>query len=104
MRKLRKNDQVIVRIGKDKGKQGVIDQVLPDKNKVIVRGVNLVKKHQKPNPNKNQPGGIINKEMPIDISNVAIFNSETNKADKVVFKTEDNKKIRVYKSTQKPLN
>ena len=104
MRKLRKNDQVIVRIGKDKGKQGVIDRVLPDKNKVIVRGVNLVKKHQKPNPNKNQPGGIINKEMPIDISNVAIFNSETNKADRVVFKIEDDKKIRVYKSTQKPLN
>jgi len=104
MRKLRKNDQVIVRIGKDKGKHGVIDRVLPSKNKVIVRGVNLVKKHQKPNPNKNQPGGIINKEMPMDISNVAIFNSETNKADKVVFKTEDNKRIRVYKSTQKPLN
>jgi len=104
MRKLRKNDQVIVRIGKDRGKNGVIDRVLPSKNKVIVRGVNLVKKHQKPNPNKNQPGGIINKEMPIDISNVAIFNSETNKADKVVFKTEDNKRTRVYKSTQKPLN
>ncbi len=104
MRKLRKNDQVIVRIGKDKGKQGVIDRILPDKNKVIVRGVNLVKKHQKPNPNKNQPGGIISKEMPIDISNVAIFNSETNKADRVVFKIEDDKKIRVYKSTQKPLN
>lgn len=104
MKKLHKNDQVIVKVGKDKGKQGVIDRILPDKHKVIVRGVNLVKKHQKPNPNRNKPGGIINKEMPIDISNVAIFNSETDKPDKIVFKVEEGKKIRVYKSTQKPLN
>ena len=104
MTKLRKNDQVVVMVGKDKGKQGVIEKILPQDNKVIVRGVNVVKKHQKPNPNLNKPGGIINKEMPIDISNVAIFNGETSKADKISFKMEDDKQIRVYKSTQKPVS
>ena len=103
MRKLRKNDQVMVMTGKDKGKQGVIERILPRDDKAIVRGVNMARKHQKPNPRLNKPGGIINKEMPIAVSNLAIFNGETNKADKIDFKREDGKQIRVYRSTQKPI-
>lgn len=104
MRKIKRNDQVIVITGKDKGKQGVVEKILIKQERLIVRGVNVMKKHQKPNPNLNRPGGIISKEMPIHISNVAILDPEANKASKVAFKLEDGKRIRVYKSTQKPLN
>lgn len=77
-------------------------KVLAD-DRLVVGGVNLVKRHTKPNPMLNQQGGIVEKEAPLHVSNVAIFNAETNKADRVGFKVEDGKKIRVFKSTQKPV-
>ena len=98
MARIRKGDQVILNTGKDKGKQGTVLSIL-DSGKVIVEGLNLVKKHAKPNPMKGIAGGIIAKEMPIDISNVALYNSATQKGDRVGFKTlEDGRKIRVFKS------
>ena len=98
MNKIRKGDQVILNTGKDKGKQGAVVSIL-DSGHVVVEGLNLVKKHAKPNPMKGIAGGIIAKEMPIDISNVAIFNSATQKGDRVGFKTlDDGRKIRVFKS------
>ena len=100
MEKIRKGDQVVVIAGKDKGKRGKVQKVLAD-GRVLVTGVNIVKKHAKPNPMLGQQGGIVELEAPIQVSNVAIFNAETNKADRVGFKIEDGKKIRVFKSTQK---
>lgn len=100
MQKIRRNDEIIVIAGKDKGKRGKVQQVLAD-GRVVVGGVNIVKKHVKPNPMLGQQGGIVEKEAPIQVSNVAIFNPETNKADRVGFKVEEGKKIRVFKSTQK---
>lgn len=100
MQKIRRNDEIIVIAGKDKGKRGKVQKVLAD-GRVIVTGVNIVKKHTKPNPMLGQQGGIVEQEAPIQVSNVAIFNAETNKADRVGFKVEDGKKIRVFKSTQK---
>jgi large subunit ribosomal protein L24 len=99
MQKLRKGDQVIVLIGKDKGKQGKIIQMFDD-NRVLVEGINRAKKHQKGNPNAGIQGGIIDKDMPISISNVALYNPETKKADRVGFKfLDDGKKVRYFKST-----
>lgn len=95
--KIRLNDEVIVITGKDKGKRGKVKQVL-NNGKVVVEGINMVKKHQKPNPNLNQPGGIIEKEAALDVSNVAIYNHTTGKADRVGFKFEDEKKVRFFKS------
>lgn len=86
MQKIKKGDQVILIAGKDKGKKGIVLQTL--ENKVVVEGLNVAKKHQKPNPMRNIAGGIENKAMPIDISNVAIFNAETQKADRVGIKVE----------------
>ncbi len=98
MRKLRTGDEVIVIAGKDKGKRGQIDKFVGDK-KVIIPNVNIAKKHVKANPNAGETGGIIDKAMPLDISNVAIFNAATGKADRVGFKLlEDGKKVRFYKS------
>jgi large subunit ribosomal protein L24 len=98
MNKIRKGDQVIISTGKDKGKTGTVTQII-DGKRVLVEGVNLAKKHAKPNPMRGIQGGIISKEMPLDISNVAIYNATTNQADKVGFKQlEDGRKIRVYKS------
>lgn len=102
MQKIRRNDEIIVIAGKDKGKRGKVLRVLAD-DRVIVGGVNLIKRHTKPNPMAGIQGGIVEKEAPLHVSNVAIFNSETNKADRVGFKIEDGKKIRVFKSTQKPV-
>jgi len=97
-RKIRKGDDVIVTTGKDKGKRGTILRVL-DEDRVVVENVNLAKKHMKPNPNKGEQGGIVEKEMPIQASNVALFNSVTGKADRVGFKTlDDGRKVRVFKS------
>jgi len=97
--KIRKGDKVIVLTGKSKGKNGVVNKVITDTNKVLVDGVNLYKKHQKPNPNANIEGGIISKEMPIHISNVALFNPKTEKADRIGFKLSDEgKKVRFFKS------
>jgi large subunit ribosomal protein L24 len=102
MNRLQKGDEVIVIAGKDKGKQGTVSQVLQN-GKVVVDGINLAKKHVKPNPMTGDAGGIVEKEMPIDASNVALFNPETKKADKVSFKVEGEKKVRVFRSTGKPV-
>jgi large subunit ribosomal protein L24 len=99
MRKIKRDDEVIVIAGKDKGKRGKVLRVL-ENDRLIVSGINMVKKHQKPNPMLQQPGGIVEKEVAIATSNVAIFNAETGKGDRVGFKTlEDGKKVRFYKST-----
>lgn len=97
--KIKRDDEVVVLAGKDKGKRGKVLTVLTAEGRVIVEGVNLVKKHQKPNPALNQAGGIIEKEASIHVSNVAIFNPATEKADRVGFKTEDGKKVRVFRSS-----
>src|SRR5512135_1542773 len=98
MRKIRKGDDVIVITGKDKGKRGNVLRVL-DSDQLLVEGVNKVKKHQKPNPLKGLGGGIIEKEMPINVSNVALFNPALKKADRVGVKVlEDGRKVRFFKS------
>jgi|TARA_B110000259_G_scaffold30058_1_gene32537 large subunit ribosomal protein L24 len=102
--KIRKGDKVIVNTGKDKGKQGIVSDLIGEK-RVVVEGLNMVKKNTKPNPGKGEQGGIISKEMPLDISNIAIFNNVTSKADKVTFKTlKDGKKIRIFKSNQEAID
>ncbi|MCH1553264.1 MAG: 50S ribosomal protein L24 [Luminiphilus sp.] len=97
MAKIKRDDDVIVIAGKDKGKRGTVRQVL-DTGKVIVSGVNMIKKHTKPNPQMGQPGGIVEKEAPIQISNVAIYNSEAGRGDRVGYRIDDGKKVRIYKS------
>lgn len=98
MSKIHKGDQVVINTGKDKGKQGTVLRVL-DAGYVVVEGLNVAKKHAKPNPMKGVTGGIITKEMPINISNVALFNAATKKADRVGYKVlKDGKKVRVFKS------
>lgn len=98
MRKIKKNDDVIVIAGKDKGSRGNVLSVLGDR--LLVSGVNKVKKHQKPNPVKGLTGGIVEVEMSIHASNVAIFNATSKKADRVGIKTlEDGRKVRVFKSS-----
>ena len=104
MNKIRKGDTVIINTGKDKGKQGVVINLVND-NKVLVEGLNMAKKHTKPNPNKGEEGGLISKEMPIQISNIAIINNSSKKADKVTFKEiKDGKKIRIFKSNQEAVD
>jgi large subunit ribosomal protein L24 len=99
MNKIRKGDQVIVLTGRDKGKRGTVTQRV-DAERLVVEGVNVVKKHVKPNPMKGTNGGIIEKAMPIHQSNVAIFNAATGKADRVGIKQlADGKRVRVYKSS-----
>lgn len=96
--KIRSNDEVIVVVGKDKGKIGKVTQVLSASEKVVVEGINVVKKAVKPNPQTGEQGGLQDKEMPLHVSNVAIYNSETGKADRVGFRVEDGKKVRFFKS------
>jgi large subunit ribosomal protein L24 len=104
MGKLRKGDNVVVIAGRDKGKRGDVARIVDDRH-VLVNGVNTVKKHARPNPMKNQPGGIITKEMPIDVSNVAIWNPVTQKADRIGFRTlEDGRKMRFFKSNGEQIN
>ena len=98
MEKIRKGDEVIVLTGKDKGKRGVVQQRV-DAQHIVVDGVNIAKKAVKPNPMTGVTGGIIDKLMPIHVSNVALFNAATGKADRVGVKLVDGKRIRVYKST-----
>ena len=99
MRKIRRGDEVIVRTGRDKGRRGQVVGVL-DEKRVVVQGVNLVKKHVKPNPMKGEPGGIVAKEAPIQVSNIAIFNPATSKADRVGIRVlEDGSRVRFFKST-----
>ena len=102
MNKIQKDNQVIVIAGKCKGQTGVVSKIIKDK--VIVEGINLAKKHVKSNPNKGIDGGIVEKEMPMHISNVAIYNVEEKKKDKIGFRFENNKKIRYYKSNNKSLD
>lgn len=98
MDKIRKGDSVLVATGKDKGKRGAVVRFVGD-DRVVVEGVNRVKRHVRPNPLKGQSGGIVEKEMPIHMSNLALFNPATQKGDRVGFKTlEDGRKVRVFKS------
>lgn len=99
--KIKRNDEVIVLSGKDKGKRGRVKCIYPDKRRAIVIGVNLIKKHQKPIPDKNQLGGVIEKEASIDLSNLAVFNISLNRADRIGFKWQNGKKIRIFKSSGK---
>jgi large subunit ribosomal protein L24 len=107
MSKFKSGDDVVVIAGKDKGKRGKITKVITDAKKgsrFVVSGVNLMKKHTKPNPNLGVQGGIVEKEASIAASNVAIFNSETNKGDRVGFLVkEDGTKVRIFKSTKKEI-
>lgn len=99
MQKIKQGDEVIVIVGKDKGQLGKVIKIV-GLNKVLVEGINTVKKHQKGNPNQGLSGGIVNKDMPVDISNIALYNPKTKKADRVGFKfLDDGKKVRFFKST-----
>jgi large subunit ribosomal protein L24 len=98
MQKLKRDDEVIVIAGRDKGKRGKVTRVLGN-GRVVVSGINMVKRHTKPNPNINKPGGIVEKEASIDASNVAVFNPKSSKADKVGIRVEaDGKKVRILRS------
>jgi len=103
MLKIKKDDEVVVIAGRDKGKRGDVLQVLGN-GKLLIGGINMVKKHQRPNPNLGQQGGIVEQEAPIQISNIAIWNDEDEKADRVGFKEQDGKKVRVFKSSQKVID
>ena len=97
MRKIRKGDQVVVITGKDKGKRGTVLRVLEEK--VVVENVNIAKKHVRPNPMRGEQGGIVDKEMPLHVSNVALYNPTTGQADRVGMKTlDDGRKVRAFKS------
>ena len=102
MLKIKKEDEVIVLAGRDKGRRGEVLEVLSD-GRLLVSGVNMLKKHQRANPNVGQQGGIIEREGPIQASNVAIWNNVEEKADRVGFRFEDGTKIRYFKSTGQPV-
>lgn len=103
MKKIRKGDTVILISGRDKGRRGAV--IALDGDRVRVEGVNMAKKHEKPNPNQNRPGGIMEREAPLHISNVAIFNPATQKADRVGFKAlADGRKVRVFKSNKEMID
>ena len=98
MRRIKQGDNVVVIAGRDKGKRGEVTRTI-GAEQVVVAGVNQVKRHTKPNPMKNQPGGIVTKEMPIHVSNVAIWNPVTQKPDRIGFRTlQDGRKVRFFKS------
>ena len=104
MQKIRKGDNVVVITGRDKGKRGDVTRVV-DAEHVVVSGINQVKKHQRPNPMKGEQGGIVNKDMPIHVSNVAIWNPVTQKPDRIGFKLlEDGRKLRFFKSNGEQIN
>ena len=97
MRKIRKGDQVVVRRGKDRGKHGTVLRILQD-DRVLVENVNMVKRHTRPNPNKNITGGIMDKEAPLHVSNVALFNGANEKGGRIGFRTlEDGRKVRFFR-------
>jgi len=98
MAKIKSNDEVVVIAGKDKGRRGKVVKVIPEAGKVLVSGVNMVKKHVRPNPQRSVEGGIVEQEAALDLSNVAIYNPSTDKADRVGYKVENGKKLRVFKS------
>ena len=97
IKKYKKGDEVIVKVGKDKGKIGKISRVITSNEKVVITGVNVSKKHQK--PSQDSKGGIVDKEMPIHISNILAYDAKSKKSSKVGFKIEEGKKIRILKST-----
>ena len=97
IKKYKKGDEVIVKVGKDKGKIGKISKVITSNEKVVITGVNISKKHQK--PSQDSKGGIVDKEMPIHISNILAYDAKSKKSSKVGFKIDDGKKIRILKST-----
>ncbi|MBT4518391.1 MAG: 50S ribosomal protein L24 [Halieaceae bacterium] len=97
MLKIKRDDEVVILAGKDKGKRGKVRRVLDD-NRLLVAGINMTKKHTKPNPQQGVAGGIVEQEAPIQVSNVAIFNPQTSKADRVGFKVDGDSKVRVFKS------
>jgi large subunit ribosomal protein L24 len=104
MQRIRKGDDVVVIAGRDKGKRGSVLRVMPD-GRVVVADINMVKRHTKPNPNRGITGGIIEKEMPLDPSNIMLFNPQTSKGDRVGFKIlEDGRKVRYFKSTDEVLD
>ncbi|MCC6302693.1 MAG: 50S ribosomal protein L24 [Gammaproteobacteria bacterium] len=104
MSKIRKNDDVIVIAGKDKGRRGTVVRVLAD-DRIIVESVNMVKRHTKPNPTRGVAGGIVEKEAPIHVSNVALFNPVTKKGDRIGYRTlEDGRKVRFFKSNNEVLD
>jgi large subunit ribosomal protein L24 len=104
MRKIKKGDDVVVVTGRDKGKRGQVVRVFPD-DRVVVDNVNMVKRHTRANPQRGVAGGIVEKEMPIHVSNVAVFNPVTKKADRVGFRTlEDGRKVRFFKSNNEVID
>ena len=99
MNKIKKGDEVIVRTGKDKGRRGAVLQILEDE-RVLVEGINLAKKHTKPNPNVGEQGGIVDKAMPLDVSNVMVYNPKSKKGERVGFRVEDDgSKVRIFRGT-----
>lgn len=103
MKKIKSEDEVVVLAGKDKGKRGKVTKILDD-GRVLVSGVNMIKKHTKPNPQAGIAGGIVEKEAPLQGSNIAIYNAATSKADRVGFRVEDGKKVRFFKSNNELIN
>lgn len=104
MARIKKGDEVVVIAGKDKGRRGTVARIYDD-GRILVENVNVVKKHQKGNPQAGQPGGIISKEMPVDISNVMVLNPQTDKGDRIGFKKlADGKKVRYFKSNNEVLD
>ena len=104
MRKIKKGDQVVVIAGRDKGKRGEVSRVV-DADHLLVSGINTVKRHTRPNPMKNQPGGMVSKEMPIHISNVAIWNPVTQKADRIgIRRLDDGRRVRFFKGNGEQLS
>ncbi|MEE9423211.1 MAG: 50S ribosomal protein L24 [Gammaproteobacteria bacterium] len=100
MQKIRKGDDVVVTTGKDRGKRGNVLRVIPEKDRVVIENVNIVKKHTKPNPQRGVAGGIVEKEMPVHVSNVMLYNPQSKKTDRVGIRVlEDGRKVRVFKST-----
>lgn len=98
MLKIKRDDEVVVLAGKDKGRRGRVRKVV-DADRVIVAGINMIKKHTRPNPQAGVQGGIVEREAPIQVSNVAIFNPQTSRADRVGFRVAEGRKVRIYKST-----
>lgn len=104
MNRIRKGDTVVVMAGKDRGRQGTVLRMLPG-NRVVVEGLNLVKRHTKPNPQAGLPGGIVEREAPLDLSNVQIYNPTTQRPDRVGFRSlEDGRKVRFFKSNEEVID
>jgi large subunit ribosomal protein L24 len=104
MRKIKKGDQIVVRAGRDKGKRGAVLRVLED-GRVVAQNINMIKRHTRPNPNKGVTGGIVEREAPIDVSNVALLNPATGKGERVGFKLlADGRKVRVWKKSGEVLD